>query len=69
MASEELLTVTDVAMRLRVSEETVRHWLRKEVLNGYNFGGRTGWRIPASEVGRLLDAKTGKRSSHSRKRN
>ncbi len=68
MATDDLLTVTDVAARLRVSEETVRHWLRKRVLNGYNFGGRTGWRIPASEIGRLLEEKTGKRPSKVPKR-
>lgn len=61
MATDDLITVTDVASRLRVSEETVRQWLRKEVLNGYNFGGRTGWRIPASEIDRLLASKVGKR--------
>lgn len=67
MKNDELLTVADVAARLRVSEETVRQWLRKDVLSGYNFGGRTGWRVPASEIARLLDARTGKRPSYIRK--
>jgi excisionase family DNA binding protein len=66
MTSEELLTVSDVAECLRVSEETVREWLRKQLLHGYNFGGRTGWRVPASEIGRLLDAHAGKRPSRAR---
>jgi excisionase family DNA binding protein len=61
MSSEDLLTVEDVAHRLRVADETVRQWLRTEQLSGYNFGGRTGWRIPASEVDRLLASKAGKR--------
>jgi excisionase family DNA binding protein len=63
MANEELLTVVEVASRLRVTEETVREWLRRQTLSGYNFGGRTGWRIPASEIGRLLEAHSGKRPS------
>jgi len=61
MAQSELLTVLDVAARLKVTEETVRWWLRKNELNGYNFGGRTGWRIPESEIERLLSHKAGKR--------
>jgi excisionase family DNA binding protein len=61
VSTDDLLTVEDVAHRLRVSDETVRQWLRTEQLSGYNFGGRTGWRIPASEVERLLASKAGKR--------
>ena len=63
MPTEELLTVADIAGRLRVTEETVRDWLRTDQLAGYNFGGRTGWRIPASEIERLLASKAGKRRS------
>lgn len=55
----ELLTVGDVARVLRVSQETVRVWLRASQLHGYNLGGRTGWRIPAGEVKRLLRSKSG----------
>ena len=61
MAEIDLLTVPDVASRLRVSEETVRSWLRKNELSGYNFGGRTGWRVPATEVERLLLTKMERR--------
>jgi excisionase family DNA binding protein len=61
MSNEELLTVVDVAARLRVTEETVREWLRRQVIHGYNFGGRTGWRIPATEIPRLLATKVRKR--------
>lgn len=62
MAEERLLTVADVAARLRVSEETVRQWLRNEQLSGYNLGGQAGWRIPAPEVERLLASRLNKRS-------
>jgi len=51
---QELLAVPDVAVRLKVTQETVRHWLRTQRINGYNLGGRAGWRIPAGEVRRLL---------------
>jgi excisionase family DNA binding protein len=61
LAAEELLTVRDVAARLRVSAETVREWLRADELRGYNLGGRTGWRIPASEIDQLLRRHSGKR--------
>jgi excisionase family DNA binding protein len=63
MTTEDLLTVPDVAARLRVAEETVRDWLRTDQMSGYNFGGRTGWRIPASEIDRLLASKAGKRQA------
>lgn len=59
--ADDLLTVPDVAARLKVGEETVREWLRTDQLRGYNFGGRTGWRIPADEVTQLLKRKTAKR--------
>ena len=57
-----LLTVTDVAARLQVKEETVREWLRTGRLSGYNLGGQAGWRIQPQEVDRLLAALQGKRS-------
>jgi excisionase family DNA binding protein len=57
----QLLTVPDVAARLRVSEETVRSWLRSEQIRGYNLGGRSGWRVPASEVDRFLAERARKR--------
>lgn len=61
METDEYLTVADVAMRLKVTQETVREWLRTDVLHGYNLGGRAGWRIPVSDLARLLESRTGKR--------
>jgi excisionase family DNA binding protein len=49
-----LLTVREVAKALRVREETVRRWLRQGRLHGANLGQTTGWRVPYSEVERLL---------------
>ena len=56
MASEHQLTVPEMAERLRIFEETVRRWLRSGKLRGVRLGGtKAGYRIPESEVTRLLD--------------
>ena len=53
----QLLTVTEVAERVRVSPELVRRWLREGRLRGVRLGGtRLGWRIPKSELERFLSA-------------
>jgi excisionase family DNA binding protein len=55
MHDERLLKVDEVAERLRVHPETVRRLLRSGKLRGsMPIGPRGGWRIPASEVERLL---------------
>ncbi len=55
MADERLLTVGEVAERLRTSEETVRRWLRSGRLRGGRPGGtRLGWRITEAEVRRFM---------------
>ena len=55
MVDEPLLTVQEVAAQLRVNPETVRRWLRQGKLRGRLLGGdRAGYRIPASEVKRLV---------------
>ena len=65
---DELLTVLQIAERLRVSEETVRSWLRAGELRGANLGGRAGWRVRASEVEHLLSARTPIREKNRRER-
>jgi len=53
--ADPMLTVDEVAKRIRTSDATVRRWLREKKLRGVRPGGtRLGWRIPASEVERLL---------------
>lgn len=52
--NEELLTVQQVASRLKLNPETVRRWLREGRLRGIRFGGSGGYRIPQSEVERFL---------------
>lgn len=54
MENEKLLTVKEVAERLRVHTGTVRRWLEEEKLHGYRLGGSTGWRVNESEVARFL---------------
>lgn len=65
MEHDRVLTVNQVAERLQVNAQTVRRWLREGELSGSPLGGRTGWRIPESEVHaflerRRLQAETGK---------
>lgn len=46
MTGDRLLTVQEVADRLRVNRETVRRWLRSGQLRGIKLGGdRAGFRI------------------------
>jgi excisionase family DNA binding protein len=55
MAEQRALTVSDVAERLRMRPEGVRRMLRDGRIRGVRLGGtRLGWRIPESEVERLL---------------
>jgi excisionase family DNA binding protein len=50
-----MLRVSDVAKRLDINPETVRIWLRTGKLRGTRPGGdKMGWRIPESEVQRIL---------------
>lgn len=62
MTEERLLTLPEVAAQLRLSNETVRRWLNSGRLRGTKLGSdRAGWRIPESEVRRLLAAGSGPR--------
>jgi excisionase family DNA binding protein len=52
---ERFITVQDAAELLQVHPQTVRVWLRQGKLKGRLIGGRkSGYRIPASEIERLL---------------
>jgi len=51
-----LLTVSQVAERLQVTEESVRDWLRAGSLRGFRPGGpRIGWRISEADLGQFLE--------------
>jgi excisionase family DNA binding protein len=55
MNEERLLTVREVADRLRASPETVRRWLRQGKLRGFRPGGtKLGYRVPQTELQRFL---------------
>lgn len=45
---DPLLTVEEVAERLKVHPESVRRWLRDGTLAGHLVTRRAGWRIPES---------------------
>jgi excisionase family DNA binding protein len=54
--NERVLKVPEVAERLRVPAATVRRWIREGKLRATLLGGtKTGYRIPESEVARLLE--------------
>ena len=55
MVDEDVLTVPEVAQRLRLSEDTVRIWLRSGRLRGFRPGGtKAGWRVRASDMKRFI---------------
>jgi excisionase family DNA binding protein len=57
MNEQRLLTVREVAERLRSSPETVRRWLRQGKLRGFRPGGtKLGYRVPESELQRFIES-------------
>jgi excisionase family DNA binding protein len=62
MADEQVLTVPEVADRLRVSTATVTNWLREGRLRGYRLGGtKAGWRIEVSDLDKFIAERKGER--------
>lgn len=51
----DFMTIRMVAERLRVSDRTVRNWIRDGALRAVRVGPR-GWRIEAIELERFLRA-------------
>ncbi len=51
---DRLLTVPEVAERLRMSEWTLRRWLREGRLKGVRLPGKLGWRVRESEAEAFL---------------
>lgn len=49
-----MLTVREIAERLKVHAGTVRRWLEEGQLHGVRLGGSTGWRVPEPELIRFL---------------
>ena len=48
--NDQLLTVREVAERLKLSEFTVRKMCREKRLPGIKISGGKEWRIPLSEL-------------------
>lgn len=55
-SDQELLTVDEAAVRLKVDVETVRRWLRSGQLRGLKLGRM--WRIPESALSTLATMPT-----------
>lgn len=55
VTEKDWLTLKEAAEELRVSEFTVRRWLQRGLIRGVKLPtARAGWRIPKSEIERLL---------------
>ena len=55
MAQDELLTVLEVAARLKLNPETVRRWIREGKLPAIKLGPtNAGWRVRASDLDHWL---------------
>lgn len=55
--AHQLLTLQDAAARLAVCTKTLRKMIANQQLKAFKLGfGRGLWRIPASEVNRLISA-------------
>ena len=55
MSEERLLTVREVAERIRSSPQTVRRWLQQGRLRGFRPGGtRLGYRVREADLQRFL---------------
>lgn len=53
----KLLTVTEVAEILGVTEETVRRWLRAGKIEGVMLSRKAGWRVKPEALDRFVEGK------------
>lgn len=53
-ALPEYLTTRQAADRLKVTEGTVRRWVRAGLMRGSRLSDRAGYRIPREEIERVL---------------
>jgi excisionase family DNA binding protein len=56
---EEWLTVKEIASALKVTEETVRRWVREGELPALALGRKAGLRIRASDLQAFIAARYG----------
>jgi excisionase family DNA binding protein len=65
MDDQRLLTVREVAERIRSAPETVRRWLRQGKLRGFRPGGtKLGYRVPESELQRFIQQSQAEERRH-----
>lgn len=51
---ESLYTVKEIARLLNIKANTVRAWLRSGKLHGIRSGKNQKWRVPQSEIERVI---------------
>jgi excisionase family DNA binding protein len=51
----KLLTVSEVAEQLGVTEETIRRWLRAGKLDGVLLSRKAGWRVRPESIDVMID--------------
>ena len=60
MTEERWLTTREIAQRLKLTEYTVREWLRTGRLKGYRPGGdRAGWRVRETDLNEFMEGTAG----------
>ena len=60
--SADDLSTTEAAEQLKVSERTIRNWIDAKVIHAYKLGpGKSVYRIPQTEVQRILTERTNQR--------
>jgi excisionase family DNA binding protein len=61
---DDWYTVAEIAARLKISEATVRAWLRAKRLRGHNFGGKMGYRVRGVDLEAFLAQTVGGAPAH-----
>jgi excisionase family DNA binding protein len=54
---DDLLTIKEVAQRLKMNERTIKNWLRSGRLKGLKAGRK--WRVRASDLESFLERSAG----------
>ena len=57
MEEERWYTVAEIVAMLKVHQQTVRRWLRDGLLRGYNFGGKSGYRVRARDLEAFIETR------------
>ena len=52
----EILTLEEVAEKLKLSEQTVRRYLRENKITGFKLGN--SWRVKEEELMKFIDEQT-----------